>query len=324
MITDQVLEGDCIDILSSLPEKSVDLVFADPPYNLQLRGDLYRPNMTRVDAVTDEWDQFTSIEEYDDFTRRWLSACRRVLKDTGTLWVIGSYHNIYRVGTILMNLGYWILNDIVWAKTNPLPNLKGTRFTNAHETLLWAQKHQGARYTFNYHAMKVANEDVQMRSIWEIPICTGAERIAINGRKAHTTQKPEALLARVILSSTNPGDIVLDPFFGTGTTGAVAKKLRRRWFGIERDPAYVNVARQRIEAVQPVADVSVDLPSNKPRTQRGPIVHLGESGLRQPGKQFFCEKKNISEVVTADGAPIYQEERGSIHKIGSQISGAPC
>lgn len=324
MITDQVLEGDCTDILNGLPEKSVDLVFADPPYNLQLRGDLYRPNMTRVDAVTDEWDQFTSIEEYDDFTRRWLSACRRVLKDTGTLWVIGSYHNIYRVGTILMNLGYWILNDIVWAKTNPLPNLKGTRFTNAHETLLWAQKHQGARYTFNYHAMKVANEDVQMRSIWEIPICTGAERIAINGRKAHTTQKPEALLARVILSSTNPGDIVLDPFFGTGTTGAVAKKLRRRWIGIERDPAYVNVARQRIEAVQPVADESVYLPSNKPRLRRVPFVQLVETGLLQPGQQLFFDKKNISAVVTADGALIYQEERGSIHKIGSQFSGAPC
>jgi modification methylase len=324
MIIDHIHQGDCIEVMNGLPSASVDLIFADPPYNLQLRGDLYRPNMTRVAAVTDEWDQFTSTEAYDQFTRQWLTACRRVLKDTGTIWVIGSYHNIYRVGAILMDTDYWILNDVVWVKTNPLPNLKGTRFTNAHETLLWAQKQQGARYTFHYQAMKAANEDVQMRSVWEIPICTGAERITANGRKAHTTQKPEALLARVLLSSTNPGDVVLDPFFGTGTTGAVAKKLHRHWIGIERDPDYVAIAQQRIVHVQPVANDALVMPSNKPRPPRVPFVQLVEIGLLQPGQQLFFDKRNISAIVTADGAVVYDGERGSIHKIGSQIGGAPC
>jgi DNA modification methylase len=223
----QILHGDCIEILVSLPEKSVDLIFADPPYNLQLQNDLWRPNMTKVDAVDDAWDQFKSFAEYDKFTRDWLTACHRILKDTGTIWVIGSYHNIYRVGAILQDLGYWILNDIVWVKTNPMPNFRGVRFTNAHETLLWVQKNQGDIYTFNYHAMKALNDDLQMRSDWVIPICSGKERIRLNGDKAHSTQKPEALLYRIILSSSNPGDVVLDSFFGSGTTGAVAKKLNR-------------------------------------------------------------------------------------------------
>ena len=248
---DEILPGDCIDILEHLPAKSVDLIFADPPYNLQLQQELWRPNMTRVDAVDDAWDRFTSFQAYDEFTRRWLQGCRRVLKDTGTLWVIGSYHNIYRVGTILMDLGYWILNDVVWIKTNPMPNFRGVRFTNAHETLIWAQKERGARYTFNYHDMKALNDDLQMRSDWHIPLCTGAERIKVNGEKAHSTQKPEALLYRVILSSSNPGDVVLDPFFGSGTTGAVAKRLSRHWIGIERDERYIAVARERIAAIQP-------------------------------------------------------------------------
>src|SRR5437867_8726223 len=248
LMLDHILHGDCRDILSHLPEKSVDLIFADPPYHLQLRGELLRPNLTLVDAVDDEWDQFGSFADYDNFTREWLSACRRVLKDTGTIWVIGSYHNIYRVGSILQDLGYWILNDVVWVKTNPMPNFRGVRFTNAHETLLWCKKSQDQKkYTFNYHAMKGMNEDKQMRSDWEIALCTGVERISVNGEKLHTTQKPEALLYRVILSSSNPGDVVLDPFFGSGTTGAVAKRLKRNYIGIELEPAYIEVARKRID-----------------------------------------------------------------------------
>src|SRR5262249_46265440 len=236
--------------LNSLPEKSVDLIFADPPYNLQLNQELWRPNMTKVDAVDDAWDQFSGFGAYDAFTRDWLSACRRVLKDTGTLWVIGSYHNIYRVGAILMDLGYWILNDVVWQKSNPLPQFRGVRFANAHETLIWAKKSKDSRYTFNYHLMKQLNGGKQMRSDWRIPICSGSERIKVNGSKAHSTQKPVALLERVILSSSSAGDVVLDPFFGTGTTGAVAKRLGRQWLGIERESAYVEVAQKRIEAVE--------------------------------------------------------------------------
>ena len=248
---DQIIQGDCLEMLETLPEKSIDLIFADPPYNLQLQQELWRPNMTKVDAVNDEWDRFSSLADYDRFTRAWLGACRRVLKDTGALWVIGSYHNIYRVGTILMDLGYWLLNDVVWIKAQPMPNFRGVRFTNAHETLLWTQKNRGTPYTFNYHAMKALNSDLQMRSDWEIPLCTGKERIRVNGAKAHATQKPEALLYRVIQSSSNPGDVVLDPFFGTGTTGAVAKKLHRHWLGIEREANYVRIAQERLDAIQP-------------------------------------------------------------------------
>src|SRR5581483_8461064 len=246
---DQVLVGDSIEILALLPEKSIDLIFADPPYNLQLSQELYRPNMTRVDGVDEEWDQFGSLEEYDAFTRTWLSACKRVLKDTGTIWVIGSYHNIYRVGSIMQDLGFWFLNDVVWVKSNPMPNFRGVRFTNAHETLLWAQKTKGAKYTFNHHAMKSLNDGLQMRSDWELPICNGRERLRVNGEKAHPTQKPEALLYRVLLSSSNAGDVVLDPFFGTGTTGAVAKKLGRHYIGIEREDKYIAGAKARLDAI---------------------------------------------------------------------------
>jgi modification methylase len=324
---DRILIGDCVDILEQLPEKSVDVVFADPPYNLQLQGDLYRPNMTKVDAVVDAWDRFDSVAEYDAFCRRWLTACRRVLKDTGTLWVIGSYHNIYRVGTLLLDLDYWILNDVVWIKRNPLPNLRGTRLTNAHETLLWAQKCQGASYTFNYHALKTGNEDRQVRSVWEweLPVCSGAERLMVNGEKAHTTQKPESLLWRVIASSTNPGDVILDPFFGTGTTGAVARKLRRHYIGIERDPNYVRIARARIRAVQPASpDADVYTPSNKPRLPRVPFATLIECGLLEPGQQLRFGRSERMATIMADGALLYQGERGSIHKIGTQLQGAPC
>ncbi|MGE5222249.1 MAG: DNA-methyltransferase, partial [Omnitrophica WOR_2 bacterium] len=245
----QILAGDCIEVLAALPECSVDLIFADPPYNLQLKQELRRPNNTRVDAVDDQWDQFRDFSEYDTFTRHWLSACRRVLKDTGAIWVIGTYHNIYRVGTILQDLEYWILNDIIWLKNNPMPNFRGVRFTNAHETLIWAQKKKDAPYTFNHQSMKALNDDLQMRSDWYLPLCTGKERIKSGGLKAHSTQKPEALLYRVISASTKPGDIILDPFFGTGTTGAVAKKLKRAWIGIEKDPDYIKIAEDRLKSI---------------------------------------------------------------------------
>jgi site-specific DNA-methyltransferase (adenine-specific) len=321
---DQVLHGDCVEILASLPERSVDLVFADPPYNLQLQQELRRPNMTRVDGVEDAWDRFGSFAEYDAFTRAWLQACRRVLKDTGTLWVIGSYHNVYRVGAILMDLGYWILNDVVWAKVNPLPNFRGVRFTNAHETLLWAQKQKGARYTFNYHAMKAMNDDLQMRSVWELGLCIGKERLTVAGSKAHSTQKPEALLYRVILASSNPGDVVLDPFFGTGTTGAVAKRLHRRWIGIERDPEYIRIARERIDTMDPAPPNAVRLPDPR-REPRIPFGTLLEHGLLQPGQELtFGKTGEVRATVLANGQLRANGVTGSIHQVGRAIAGAPC
>jgi modification methylase len=278
-----------------------------------------------VDAVDDAWDRFDSFAAYDAFTRAWLTACRRVLRDTGTLWVIGSYHNIYRVGAILQELDYWILNEIVWEKLNPMPNFKGTRFTNAHETLIWAQKHQGARYTFNYHAMKTGNDDLQMRSVWALPICSGVERLTVNGSKAHTTQKPEALLYRVLLSSTLPGDIVLDPFFGSGTTGAVAKKLGRHWLGIERDAGYAALAQARLDAVTPPPPGSeLYAPTVKPKPPRVPFLRLLEAGLLAPGDSLRLGTANVYATVTADGALLHSGLRGSIHKVGSALLQAPC
>jgi DNA modification methylase len=323
---DQVIQGDCIEILKNLPEKSIDLIFADPPYNLQLSQQLFRPNMTRVDGVDEAWDQFESFEKYDEFTRAWLTACRRVLKDNGTIWVIGSYHNIYRVGSLMQDLGYWILNDIVWVKANPTPNFRGVRFTNAHETLLWAQKKKGARYTFNHHAMKSLNGDLQMRSDWELPICSGKERLRVHGNKAHPTQKPEALLYRVILSSSNPGDIVLDPFFGTGTTGAVAKKLQRRWIGIEKDATYAELARQRLDAVASglFSEKIYVFPSrrDRPRVAFGKLL---EANLLQPGQLlYFGVKGDVTGVVRADGAIQCDGLVGSIHQVGRQLMNAPC
>jgi site-specific DNA-methyltransferase (adenine-specific) len=325
---DQVIQGDCLEVLKRLPEKSIDLIFADPPYNLQLNQELWRPNMTKVDAVDDDWDRFGGFAEYDRFTRAWLHACRRVLKDTGTLWVIGSYHNIYRVGAILMDLDYWILNDVVWVKTNPMPNFRGVRFTNAHETLLWAQKTKGARYTFNYQAMKALNDDKQMRSDWLIPICSGAERIKVGGEKAHATQKPEALLYRVILASSNPGDVVLDPFFGTGTTGAVARRLHRRWIGIERDPFYVEVATNRINAIQPEPFVPgvFDVTDKKRAAPRIEFARLLEHGLIAPGQTlYFRRDRAIQAQVRPDGSLYYNGFEGSIHRVGRHIlGGTPC
>lgn len=323
---DTLIVGDCVETLNALPEASVDLIFADPPYNLQLQQELWRPNVTRVAAVDDPWDQFESFAAYDAFTREWLGACRRVLKETGTLWVIGTYHNIYRVGATLMDLGYWILNDLVWVKTNPMPNFRGTRFTNAHETLIWAQKQQGAKYTFNYRAMKALNEGRQMRSDWYLPICAGAERLRVNGEKAHSTQKPEALLYRVILASSRPGDVVLDPFFGTGTTGAVARRLHRRWVGIERDPGYAALAQARIDRVEP-APYDPDLfVTPEPRRQpRVPFSRLLESGLVQPGTLLrFRQQADLTAVVLADGRIRQGEQAGSIHQIAQALAGGPC
>ncbi len=322
---DTLLEGNCIEVLDRLPAESIDLIIADPPYNLQLRQELWRPNQTLVDGVDDAWDKFDDFAAYDAFTRDWLSACRRVLKPTGALWVIGTYHNIFRVGTIMQNLGYWILNDILWIKLNPMPNFRGVRFTNAHETLIWAQKEAGQRYTFNHHAMKALNEDLQMRSDWYLPICNGKERIRIDGAKAHATQKPEALLYRVILASSNPGEVVLDPFFGTGTTGVAARKLRRRFIGIERDPNYAWLARQRIAAT-PEGDQEPEVYEtyNPRKAMRVPFGTLLENGLLKPGQTlYFGAHGDVTARIMADGSLEYDGKRGSIHQIARQILPGP-
>ncbi|HXP29881.1 MAG TPA: site-specific DNA-methyltransferase [Stellaceae bacterium] len=320
----EVLVGDCVELMARLPAASVDLVFADPPYNLQLNGELTRPDNSRVDGVDDEWDKFAGFDDYDGFTRAWLEAARRLLKPNGTLWVIGSYHNIYRVGAILQDLGYWVLNDIVWRKVNPMPNFRGRRFTNAHETLLWCARSREGRYTFNYQAMKSLNEGVQMRSDWFIPLCGGAERLKReDGRKAHPTQKPEALLHRILMSSTNPGDLILDPFFGTGTTGAVAKRLGRRCVGIERDADYAQLAQERIAAIVPAA---TDLVISEARREepRIPFGALIERGLLQPGEVLFDQRQRWTARVRADGTVISAGSRGSIHKVGAEVQGAPA
>ena len=323
---DTILQGDCIEVLKGLPDRSVNLVFADPPYNLQLGGDLLRPDNSRVDAVDDDWDQFESFAAYDAFTRAWLTECRRVLKDDGALWVIGSYHNIFRVGTVLQDLGFWILNDVVWRKTNPMPNFKGTRFTNAHETLIWAAKGRGAkRYTFNYDAMKMANDELQMRSDWTFPLCTGEERLKDEtGAKAHPTQKPEALLHRVLLASTKPGDIVLDPFFGTGTTGAVAKLLDRRYIGCERDKEYARFATQRIARINPAACEDLMVQISKKSEPRVPFGALVESGMVKPGERLYCPHNRHVARVRADGSLANGEHSGSIHRMGAYVQNAPA
>lgn len=329
---DRIIQGDCIDVLNGLPERSVDLIFADPPYNLQLRQTLWRPNMTQVDAVDDAWDRFDDFATYDAFTRAWLAACRRVLKDAGTIWVIGTYHNIYRAGAIMQDLGFWFLNDIAWIKINPMPNFRGVRFTNAHETLLWAAKVQGARYTFNHHAMKALNDDLQMRSDWHLPICSGRERIRTpEGDKAHSTQKPEALLYRVILASSQPGDVVLDPFFGSGTTGAVAKKLHRHWIGIEREPGYIAVAQQRIDAVAPAPldQALFDVRDQKRLLPRVPFGSLLEQGLLLPGQALYFRNsrspRHVAHVKPDGRLRLADGFEGSIHQAGRQLmNGSPC
>ncbi len=316
---DTILEGDCCQVLKGFPERSIDLVFADPPYNLQLRQELHRPNQSRVDAVDDPWDHFASFEEYDTFSAEWLTACRRVLKDTGTLWVIGMYHNIYRIGKTLQDMDFWILNDVVWIKNNPMPNFRGVRFTNAHETLLWAQKKRGARYTFNHQSMKALNDDLQIRSDWYLPLCTGGERCKVDGNKAHATQKPESLLYRILLASTNPGDVVLDPFFGTGTTGAVAKKLGRHYIGIERDPDYIHTARERIAEVTPAPAAALNLPEPRSKT-RIPFGRLVEYGLLQPGQRLFFSKDiTITASILANAHLDCNGVTGSIHGIARSL-----
>jgi modification methylase len=325
---DVVHLGDCLDVLRRLPGDSIDLVFADPPYNLQLSNTLWRPNQTLVDAVQDEWDAFDSFSAYDEFTRAWLAACRRVLKADGALWVIGTYHNIYRVGRIMQDLGYWILNDIVWIKTNPMPNFRGVRLTNAHETLLWATTERGASYTFNYHALKRLNGGKQMRSDWVLPICSGSERLRVDGEKAHSTQKPEALLYRVLLASSDPGDIVLDPFFGTGTTGAVAKRLHRHWIGIEAERNYVELAQARIRAIESEAlDASTfDVRDDRRRLRRVPFARLLELNLIQPGQEvYFQGDPAIPGLVKPDGQLRVGGHEGSIHQVGKHLlGGKPC
>jgi modification methylase len=319
-----IIAGDCIAALQRLPEESVDLVFADPPYNLQLAGELTRPDNSRVDGVDDDWDKFADFATYDRFTRDWLAAARRVLKPDGTLWVIGSYHNIYRVGTILQDLGYWVLNDIVWRKTNPMPNFRGRRFTNAHETMLWCAKSENSRYTFNYQAMKALNEGVQMRSDWLIPLCGGSERIKGNdGKKAHPTQKPEALLHRVLLASSKPGDIVLDPFFGTGTTGAVARRLGRHWIGIEQNAEYIAVARERIAAIEPGSGDEIATTQEKNAAPRVPFGNLIERGLLKPGEVLFDARRRWTAKVRPDGTLISADAKGSIHQVAAEVQGAP-
>ena len=312
-----ILHGDCIEILKSLPENSVDLIFADPPYNLQLQKDLYRPNMTKVDAVNDGWYKFNGFTEYDAFTREWLSASRRVLKETGTIWVIGSYHNIYRVGSILQDLDFWILNDVVWIKNNPMPNFRGVRFTNAHETMIWAQKKQGVKYTFNYKSMKALNDDLQMRSDWNLNLATGKQRVRSNGIKGHSTQKPEALLYRIIMASSNPGDTVLDPFFGSGTTGAVAKKLGRNWIGIEREKKYIRLAQKRIDAVQGSDEEALNVENRK--QARIPFGTLLENGLLQPGQILYFAKNGAKAKILSNGQLRCGKLTGSIHGVAKAL-----
>ena len=319
----QILHGDCIAAMRSLPSASIDMVFADPPYNLQLGGDLTRPDGSHVDAVTDHWDQFDSFAAYDAFTLAWLTEARRLLKPNGSIWVIGSYHNIFRVGTTLQDMGFWILNDVVWRKANPMPNFKGTRFTNAHETLIWASMGEKAKYTFNYRAMKTLNDELQMRSDWVLPICGGQERIRKDGHKAHPTQKPEALLYRVMLATTNKGDVVLDPFFGTGTTGAVAKRLGREWIGCERESSYRDVAMERIELALPLdesAIATMQSPKSAPKVAFGTLV---ETGWIAPGCVLTDRKRRMKATVRTDGSLASGADSGSIHGLGAKLQGAP-
>ncbi|MCX5481206.1 site-specific DNA-methyltransferase [Kaistia geumhonensis] len=319
---DTIIRGDCVAALEQLPAHSIDVVFADPPYNLQLEGGLTRPDQSVVDGVDDAWDQFASFEAYDAFTRAWLLAVRRVLKPDGTIWVIGSYHNIFRVGTMLQDLGFWILNDVVWRKTNPMPNFRGKRFTNAHETMIWASRGPKSRYTFNYEAMKAFNDDVQMRSDWLIPICTGSERLKDEaGDKLHPTQKPEALLARVLLASTEPGDIVLDPFFGSGTTGAVAKRLGRHYVGVEREEAYIEAATARIAAIETAPAAALQLLKGKKAEPRVPFGALLERGLVQAGAILSAANGRHQARVRADGSVESGSHSGSIHKVGALVQG---
>ncbi len=327
--TNRVIAGDCLREMAALPARSVDLIFADPPYNLQLRQELRRPDQSRVDAVTEEWDQFEDFAAYDTFTRSWLAQSRRVLKDDGALWVIGSYHNIFRVGTALQDLGFWILNDVIWRKTNPMPNFRGKRFTNAHETLIWCVKSADQKkYTFNYDALKSLNDGLQMRSDWLLPICSGSERLRDGtSAKAHPTQKPEALVARALLATTRPGDVVLDPFLGVGTTAVVSKRYGRRFIGIERDPRYVELARRRIAATEPIAEQALTVTASKRAAPRIPFGALLERGWLTPGQTLFAPAQRHgaqkAAKIRVDGSLVTDDATGSIHQMAARLSGAP-
>lgn len=322
----KILIGDCIEMMNTLPEGSVDMIFADPPYNLQLGGTLTRPDNSNVAGVDDDWDKFADFAAYDKFTRDWLAAARRILSDTGTIWVIGSYHNIFRVGAALQDAGFWILNDVIWRKTNPMPNFKGTRFQNAHETMIWATKSANQkRYTFNYDALKVLNDDLQMRSDWLIPICSGGERLKDHhGTKVHPTQKPEALLHRIMMAASKPGDLILDPFFGSGTTGAVAKALGRRWIGLERDAGYALAAEQRIARVTPSAPDDLMVMKSKKDDVRVPFGTIVEQGLLNPGDAIYSPRGDVAARVRADGSIMSGDKVGSIHRVGAEVQHAPA
>jgi len=318
----KILNGNSLEILKTIPSKTFDLVFADPPYNLQIGEKLKRPDNSKVNGVNEKWDQFKSFKEYDDFCKAWLIECKRVLKDKGSIWVIGSYHNIFRIGYHMQNLGYWILNDVIWKKNNPMPNFKGTRFTNAHETLIWASKNKKTKYTFNYNSLKCLNDDLQMRSDWMLPICNGGERIKKNGKKIHSTQKPEALLYRILLSSTNKNDLIFDPFLGTGTTAAVAKKIGRNYFGIEKEKKYFKAAVERLKKTNKIEDHYLDTIKNNKSKPRIPFGSLVEMGIVKPGMNIFDQNKKINAKIMADGSIKHENNEGSIHKIAAKILGA--
>ncbi len=318
----KVINGDCLKEIKKIPNNTFDLVFADPPYNMQIGKKLSRPDSSKVNGVNDKWDQFNSFKHYDDFCKTWLKECKRILKNNGTIWVIGTYHNIFRLGFHLQNLGYWILNDIIWRKNNPMPNFKGTRFTNAHETLIWASKNKNSKYTFNYQSLKCLNDDLQMRSDWKFPICNGKERLKKNGKKIHSTQKPEALIHRILLASTKKGDLVFDPFIGTGTTAVVAKKLGRNYYGIEKEKVYYNAAKDRISKTEIIEDNLLDTIKNSKSKPRIPFGSLVELGIIKPGTSLFDPKKKINAKIMVDGSIKYKDYEGSIHKIAAKIIGS--
>ena len=318
----KIINGDSLEELKKIPRETFDLIFADPPYNLQLKSELIRPDRSKVSAVNDKWDQFENFKKYDDFTYEWLSECKRILKKDGAIWVIGSYHNIFRVGTAIQNLGFWILNDVIWNKNNPMPNFRGTRFTNAHETLIWASKSEKSKYTFNYQSLKCLNDDLQMRSNWDLPICNGSERLKKDGKKIHSTQKPEALLHRILLATSNKNDLILDPFLGSGTTATVAKKLGRNYFGIEKEKNYFKAAEQRIKATKPIEDDLLDTLKNNRSKPRIPFGSLVELGIIKPGTNIFDNKKKITARIMADGSIKHNQAEGSIHKVAATILGA--
>ena len=318
----KIVNDNSLEILKTIPNKTFDLVFADPPYNLQIGKKLKRPDDSKVNGVNDKWDQFKSFDDYDNFCKKWLTECKRVLKDNGSIWVIGTYHNIFRLGYHIQNKGYWMLNDVIWRKNNPMPNFRGTRFTNAHETLIWASKNKNSKYTFNYQSLKCLNDDLQMRSDWTLPICNGSERIKRNGKKVHSAQKPESLLHRILLASTNKGDFVFDPFLGTGTTAVVAKKLGRNYFGVEKEKKYFQTSKQRLEKTIKIEDHYLDTIKNNKSKPRVPFGSLVELGIVKPGMSVFDQKKKVGAKIMADGSIKYQNSEGSIHKVAAKIIGA--